>query len=251
MSKKEKDNMNEDDEQKKSQGFDEDEDFGLPGLDDTDEESSASHTPTEEETPSFSDTNQEESNSEYNSTEDTSYDYEAQSETSEENTDFNSSDYRDLDRKEKKNSAAVPIIITLLVLIVVAGVVVYFLFFRSAKPEPVVEKPVDTTTYVIEKPVVEPEPIEPDPEPQVGQVNILTERTQRSYVVVASFFDEDMAKDYADELAAEGMNPTIIPPFGKSKFNRVAIESFDTFAEATQRAMQVSGFKEEPWPLKY
>jgi phosphosulfolactate synthase (CoM biosynthesis protein A) len=69
---------------------------------------------------------------------------------------------------------------------------------------------------------------------------------------IQSFFDEDLAKDYADKLVTEGTNAYIIPPFGKSKFNRVAIEETESFAAASTRATELTGqFKEQPWPLKY
>lgn len=86
----------------------------------------------------------------------------------------------------------------------------------------------------------------------MGEVNTLNSRTGRSYVVVGSFFDEDLARDYAEKLTKNGTNAFIIPPFGKSKFNRVAIEETESFAAASTRATELTGqFKEQPWPLKY
>jgi len=153
----------------------------------------------------------------------------------------------------KKQSAA-PIIITLSVIVIIACALVYYFFLREPQPEPVAkQKPAkDTTAYVVEKPVEpEPEVIEPT-EPVEGVVNTLNSRTGRSYVVVGSFFDDDLAKDYADKLSNEGTNVYIIPPFGKSKFNRVAIEETESFAAASTRATELAGqYKEQPWPLKY
>lgn len=234
MSKKDNDKLNEDDENKRAQNANDDEDFGLPGFEDE---------PIEE-TPSYSAENKFETESDSSYITEEIYSANTQEEMEK---DFKKDEYKDMSGNKGKSSA--PIILTVLGLFIVAGVVVYFLFFHKSKP--VVEEIAETPVVVIEP---EPEP-EPEPvieEPQIGLVTVLSERSQRSYVVVASFFDEDMAKDYAQDLAKDGRNITIIPPFGKSKFNRVAIEDYDTFSEATRRAEQLTGsFKEEPWPLKY
>jgi hypothetical protein len=242
MSKKEKDQLNENDDNLRSQNQNDDEDFGLPGFEDESEQNISEEQPEEVVDPAPTFHYEEETPSYYQ--QDSA---KQQDNTTVDGEEFDSSEYADIDRKKGGKSAA-PVIITLLVLLLVASGIVYFLFFYNApKPEPIVEAPVV---------VIEPEP-EPEPEPvieapKIGVVTVLTQRSQRSYVVIASFFDEDMARDYANDLAKDGHNITIIPPFGKSKFNRVAIEDYDTFSEATRRAEALSGqYKEEPWPLKY
>ena len=93
-----------------------------------------------------------------------------------------------------------------------------------------------------EEPVIEEEAV----------INTLNTRTGRSYVVVGSFFDDDLAMDYAKDLKAKGTTSYIIPPFGKSKFTRVAVEETGSFAEASTIANELAGqYKEQPWPLKY
>jgi hypothetical protein len=247
-----------------------DEDFGLPDLEDDEE------TPQEEETTVTSFESTEEPEQEEDQvqeeevvvestfdTEETSIENDYQtSDVQEEEAPFDTADeddeYADTPASTytpKKQSAA-PIIITLAVIVLLALVAVYFLFIREPEPEIAEKPPVkDTTEYVVEKPVEPVEPVieeEPDPEPVVGQVNVLNSRTGRSYVVVGSFYDEDMASDYAKKLADNGTSAYIIPPFGKSKFNRVAIAETETFADATSKATELAGeYNEQPWPLKY
>jgi len=114
---------------------------------------------------------------------------------------------------------------------------------------------------------VEPKPVEPKPEPEpvkkepevkpkpvntTGEVVTLTERTGRSYVIVGSFFDGDLADDYGKKLAKEGLNATVIKPFGKSRFYRVSISDFDTSQEAVDEAEKAkSTYGGEVWALRY
>jgi len=108
------------------------------------------------------------------------------------------------------------------------------------KPEPKQEEP---------KPVeTEPEPVQATP----GEITRLTEKTNNSYIVIGSFLDGDLADDYAQELAATGQSPTIIPPFDNYRFFRVAVASFNSFEEANGA---LAGFKadfgEDVWALRY
>jgi cell division septation protein DedD len=238
-----------------------DEDFGLPDLDDEDNSDSTDNFDADDD--SSSETEDSEVETSFDTAE-TSDDPFASDETVEYDPnpfgdDEDEPEYEEEEEpvstyKAPKKQSAAPIIITLSIIILLAVALVYYFFLREPEKEPVVEKePIeDTTAYVVEKPVEpEPEVIEPE-EPTVGVVNTLNSRTGRSYVVVGSFFDEDLAKDYADKLVTEGTNAYIIPPFGKSKFNRVAIEETESFAAASTRATELTGqFKEQPWPLKY
>jgi hypothetical protein len=236
-----------------------DEDFGLPDLDDNDESDSVDDFDSEEDSSHATEESEVETTFDTSETSEEPY----SSTTLDEQYDPNPFGDEEEDEQEEeeptssytppKKQSAAPIIITLSIIIIIACALVYFFFLREPEPEVVVQKPVkDTTTYVVEKPVEpEPEVIEPE-EPSEGVVNTLNARTGRSYVVVGSFFDEDLAQDYANELIKEGVNAYIIPPFGKSKFNRVAIEETASFAEASTRSTELSGqYKEQPWPLKY
>lgn len=89
--------------------------------------------------------------------------------------------------------------------------------------------------------------------PKVGIIESLTERTRRYYVVVSSAIDDDLVMDYAKKLSKEGVNCTIIPPFGKTKFSRLAVDVKDSFADAQAAADALKGgdFGNEIWVVKY
>lgn len=89
-------------------------------------------------------------------------------------------------------------------------------------------------------------------QPETGSITVLSEKSGRSYVVIGSFFDGDMAQDAGNKLASEGVSTYILKPVGKARFYRLAVEDFDSYAEATDA---VEGYKatygEEIWALKY
>lgn len=85
-----------------------------------------------------------------------------------------------------------------------------------------------------------------------GEFAVLSERTGRSYVIIASFFDQDMATDYSEKLAANGVGTSIIPPFKESKFYRVAIAEFTSYSEAAAALGQFKGtYGDDVWALRY
>jgi hypothetical protein len=88
--------------------------------------------------------------------------------------------------------------------------------------------------------------------PAEGAIESLTAPTSRYYVVVASAVDADLVMDYAKKLSAKGVGSKIIPPFGKYKFNRIAISDFDTYA-AAQTAADASKteYGNEVWVIRY
>lgn len=85
-----------------------------------------------------------------------------------------------------------------------------------------------------------------------GTVSTLTESRNKAYIIVGSLIDGDLALDYANELAAQGKSPYVIPPFGKSLYTRVGIAEFDTFEGA---ASYLDDYKDEfgddVWALRY
>ncbi|MGB3183456.1 MAG: SPOR domain-containing protein [Cyclobacteriaceae bacterium] len=163
------------------------------------------------------------------------------------------------DKRDENSSSAAPLIIVLILLLIAVGGGVWWFFLRDATPEPVQEIAEETTTTEPE-PVddfddgfSEPEPIEEEPaEPVTGQINNLSSRTGRYYVVVSSFFDGDMAKDYADKLSNDGVNVSIILPSGKNKFHRVAVDDFDSYAAAVDKAEELKAtYGNETWAVRY
>lgn len=89
-------------------------------------------------------------------------------------------------------------------------------------------------------------------QPKEGEIVTLSERTRRYYVVVSSSIDSDLVMDYARKLSAKGVSTKIIPPFGKSKFSRLAIGDYDTFATAQSGADAAKAdYGGEVWVLKF
>jgi len=88
--------------------------------------------------------------------------------------------------------------------------------------------------------------------PAEGTIEVLNERTNRYYVVITSAIDGDLAMDYAKRLSKKGVSTKVIPPFGKSKFNRLAIADHATWAEAQANAESVKGeYGDAVWVIKY
>lgn len=88
--------------------------------------------------------------------------------------------------------------------------------------------------------------------PAVGKIETLNERTRRYYVVVSSAIDDDLIMDYAKKLSVKGVGSKIIPPFGKTKFYRLAIADYDTYATAQTNADAVKGdYGNEVWVVRY
>jgi hypothetical protein len=88
--------------------------------------------------------------------------------------------------------------------------------------------------------------------PAEGTIETLNDRTRRYFVVVTSNIDDDLVMDYAKKLSSKGVSSKIIPPFGKTKFYRLAIADYDTFSAAQSSA---DAFKAEYgsalWVIKY
>jgi hypothetical protein len=88
--------------------------------------------------------------------------------------------------------------------------------------------------------------------PAEGAIETLTAPTGRYYVVIVSAVDGDLLMDYAKKLSAKGVGSKIIPPFGKWKFNRLAIADHDSFASAQTAADAVKGeYGNEVWVIRY
>jgi hypothetical protein len=86
-----------------------------------------------------------------------------------------------------------------------------------------------------------------------GTIETLTDRQGRYFVVVASSIDGDLIMDYAKKLSAKGVTSHIIPPFGKTKFHRLAVADGDTYAnaQATADGMKGGEYGDKIWVIKY
>ncbi len=88
--------------------------------------------------------------------------------------------------------------------------------------------------------------------PAIGTIEVLSERTRRYYVVVSSAIDDDLLMDYAKKLSIEGVGTKLIPPFGETKFFRLAISDYDTYASAQSNAdASKEKFGNEVWVVRY
>lgn len=148
-------------------------------------------------------------------------------------------------------------------LFLVVGAVLFILFDSSSlSSEPKAEKP--KPEAVKPKPEPKPEPVvEKKPEPAkpkkpvantvaAGEITKLPERNGKSYIIIASFFDGDMADDYAKKLSGEGKSPYIIPPFKDHRFYRVAIAEYENFIDAKDNLATYQGqYGADVWPLRY
>ena len=112
-------------------------------------------------------------------------------------------------------------------------------------PEPVIEE-------VIE-PEVKTDPPELESAPKaIGAISEISQPLDKYYLIVASFFDNDLAFDYAEKLILSGSNVIIIPPFSTSKFTRVALLEYETLDKANIGLDKYKDeFDEQLWVLKY
>ncbi len=167
--------------------------------------------------------------------------------------------YSDEDAEDNKKKIWLTIGFLLLFLGII-GTVVYFVAFRDNTPPP--------QEQLVSDIINEPEP-EPEPEPEIveevveepettastyADVTTISSATGRSYIVVGSFVDEDLARDFSEKLLQEqGIGSVIIEPFGKtSLLHRVAVADYASFDEAM---MEVENYRTtygpETWVLKY
>ena len=72
------------------------------------------------------------------------------------------------------------------------------------------------------------------------------------YVVVGSFIDDDLASDYAKQLAQKGVDVMLIAPPQGQYFFRIAIEQKDAFydAQATVASLK-EAYGMDIWVMKY
>ncbi len=155
----------------------------------------------------------------------------------------------------------VGLIVTLgLVGVIIVGVAIYWFFFRTPKEQPAQEPVVEVVEEPpVQEPVIEePEPVEEVMEeepttPAEGNFETINTKTGRYYVVLNSFFDEDMAIDYAKNMANQGVSTIILGADERTGFKRVALqEDFGGWSAAETRLNELKGmYGEEIWVLKY
>ena len=111
------------------------------------------------------------------------------------------------------------------------------------------------------EPVYEPEPVAsqeetvPETLATVGaydNIEAITAPTGRSYIVVGSFVDEDLARDFGNQLLEGGTGIRILGPTDQAPLlHRVAVADFDTFGEASAQIGEYTLTYGDAWVLKY
>lgn len=241
---------------------DADDNFGLPdveykSLEEAEEEESekeeeSSSEPEEEEAPVTSeDTSEEEYRESYEG-------------------DGNGDDY-EYEDESKSDSIAPKLILITIILVVVAGAVWYFGFYspaqkaaeEQARLAQQQQEQADAAArraeqerlareQAVQDSIARAQQAQEEATPETGEMTTISSRTGRYYVVVGSFVDDDLAKDLADKLGVEGLNTSLIPPWGDGRYYRLAIADLGSFDEAQARADELkSTYGDGLWVLKY
>ena len=181
--------------------------------------------------------------------------------------------YHTTDDDDRKRNPVGLIISFVLIGIIVIAIAVYWFFFREPPQKQIVQLP---ETEEVEQPVVvEEEPVQQETEPETqavveetqpaqpeetfayveeGSFEAINAPTGRYYIVLNSFVDADLAEDYAQSLAREGVDTKIIAPSeAKKGFNRVVLSNeYSTWESAESSLVELKGiFGESIWVLRY
>ncbi len=158
---------------------------------------------------------------------------------------------------EKVNKKSGGILFLVIILLAVLAVFLYYFIFKSDEPKPVEKAPIEQAP----KPVPEqeseqtPKPVpvqEPESIVNEAQLYNLSRLEGNYYVIIGSFFDEDMAEDKAKAVVANGRNAYLIEPSGDFNFHRVGIGQSASLDEAIQRREDfIEEFGETIWVIKF
>jgi hypothetical protein len=121
---------------------------------------------------------------------------------------------------------------------------------EEVEQEPVTED-IEETPPVKPAPPLEEENVEPVQ--KIGLTEIRSrEENPRFFVVVGSFNNEAMAKDFSENLHQKEMNTYLVYPYGDISNYRLAIAHFPSFDQALNELNRVKDdFKQDLWVLKY
>ncbi len=175
-----------------------------------------------------------------------------------------SSSYDD-DEEEVEEGGTSPAFTRIIVFGLVAAVLLAFVFLYISDgpdepvaqiPPPVIEEPVEEAPVeeepVEETPVVEETVRQPVSTGTPGEITTISASAGRYYIVVASFIDDDMAKDHANDLAAQGASVKIVEPFNERKYYRVSVADYGSRQDAINATEQLkSQYGQDIWALKY
>lgn len=178
---------------------------------------------------------------------------------------------KEADDDSNQEGIVIAVIIAVLLLV---GLGVYLFGFNGTEQvaswfdsEPKELPKLSSTANTEEEP--EPAVIYKEPEPEIVEEELLPETTVtpgsyttveaitapsgRSYIIIGSFVDEDLARDLGEKLMQGGAGIRIISPTRRAPLlYRVAVADFDTFSDASA---QIEAYKlkygENAWVLKY
>lgn len=116
--------------------------------------------------------------------------------------------------------------------------------FSTTHQPPALEEKDDTKTLST--------PPSHTPKPAKGAITKINTPQGSYYIVVGSFIDDDFASDYANQLAQQGIDVTLIAPLPGKYFSRVAVDQEDNFYSANEKAEGLKAtYGEDIWVLKY
>ena len=123
----------------------------------------------------------------------------------------------------------------------------------ETEPATVVEEPVATVEETPSTEEVSTSPEVVNESAFYDNIQTISAPTGRSFIVVGSFVDADLAQDYSNKLIAEGVGSRILSPTSRAPLlHRVAIADFDNFSLALERIAEFkSRYGESTWVLKY
>lgn len=88
--------------------------------------------------------------------------------------------------------------------------------------------------------------------PERGTITRINTPQGFYYVVVGSFIDEDLASDYANKLAQQGVDVMHIAPPKGQYYSRIAIKRANTFRDAHQKAAMLKAtYGADIWVMEY
>jgi cbb3-type cytochrome oxidase subunit 3 len=164
---------------------------------------------------------------------------------------------------EPERSPASLIFIILLVVVLAGGGIWYFMMYKPKKEKEAAARELALKQAEEKRKKEEAEKLRLAEEerlkreaeaaqPKEGSFQIVEERTGRYYVIVATAIDDDLLQDYAKKLSATGISSKMIPPFGKTKFYRLAIDDQDSWDAAQAKADGLkTQYGDAVWVLKY
>ena len=89
-------------------------------------------------------------------------------------------------------------------------------------------------------------------EMSAGEVETITERTGRFYVIISSSLDDDLAMDYAKKLSDAGNNVKVVEhQMNKNTYFGVSLGDYDTWDQAVSATLEFNSYGEGVWVLKW